>query len=169
MTDPEQTYLTQHAAALVCAVADRDEVGVMDAFRGLSPRQLRDLAVWLARHVNPDVPFAPRILSHELAVEDCIRLTAKRYGTTPAVLKSTSRRRDHINIRHVAAYAARLCGGSFPQIGRALSRDHSTIMHSVGRVGEDARLRAAAHEIAAMVGRVAVDDDVEVIDPAAVA
>ena len=57
MTDPEQTYLTQHAAALVCVVADRGEVGLMDAFRGLSPRQLRDLAVWLARHVSPAVPF----------------------------------------------------------------------------------------------------------------
>lgn len=152
--------LPQRAAALVCGVADRDETAIRCTLRALSKQQLRDLAVWLARHVDPDVPFTPRVVGPEAATRDCIDLAATRYGTTPEILRGLSRHREHIDPRHVAAYAARLCGASYPIIGRALNRDHSTIMAAVSRVGENARLRAVGKQIADAVGRHDIEDEV---------
>ena len=145
--------LPQQAAALVCAVADRDETIARKTLSGLTRPELRDLAVWLARHVNPDAPFTPRYATPITAAEDCIKLAAARFATTPEDIKSTSRHREHVDPRHVAAYAARLCGASYVQIGRALRRDHTTAMAAVSRVGENARLRGIGTQIADAVGR----------------
>lgn len=146
--------INQTAAQLVVAVSDRDDQAIRDTVHDLSRRELRDLAVWLARHVNPDLPFTARAaLSPEEAIQDCIALTAEFFGVTPATLKSRSRRREHIDPRHVAQYAARLCGASFPAIGREFGQDHTTVINAVGRVGECSRLRRIAHRVADHVGR----------------
>lgn len=144
--------LAAAAASLVVAVTDRDHVEVGRILAGLSTRQLRSLAVRLAGHVNIDMPLTVPPLSPERAIESCITQAADQFGVSAIAIKSTSRRRDHIDARHVAAYAARLCGGSYPSIGAALHRDHSTVMNAVGRVAELPRLRAVAHQIATNVG-----------------
>ncbi len=48
--------------------------------------------------------------------------------------------------------AMRYAGLSSSFIGRYLARDHSTVLHAAGRVGEDRRLRRIAVSIADLVG-----------------
>lgn len=146
--------LPQQAAALICAIADTDDRAARLTLHGLSKGDLRELAIWLARHVDPDRPFIPRFSERTSATEDCVKLAAARFGTTVEIVKGPSRFREHIEPRHVAAYAARLCGASYPTIGRALGgRDHTTAINAVARVGENARLRAIGTQIADAVGR----------------
>jgi 1,6-anhydro-N-acetylmuramate kinase len=146
---------TELAASLVVAVADRDPVAVGDTLRGVALPDLRDLAILLAGHVNVDRPFVPTSppLSQDLAARGCLTLAAATFNTTIAAIRSKSRRRDHIDARHTAAYAARLCGLSFETIGAAIGCHHTTVMHAVTRVGEDRRLHNVAVTIAEQVGR----------------
>lgn len=152
--------ITATAASLVVAVADDDQASIRDTLQGLDAPELRDLATWLARHVNADAPFTTtaKAALGSSTVEAVIEATAERFGTTVAVLKSTSRHREDVDVRHVAAYAARLCGGSLPQIGRALNQHHTTAMHAIGRIGETPTLRRYAEEIADRIGRHPVDE-----------
>jgi len=66
---------------------------------------------------------------------------AKFYGVTVAEILSPRREYRLSEPRHVAMWcAARLTGLSFPQLGRAFRRDHTTIMYAVRQV---AKRRAA--------------------------
>lgn len=47
-------------------------------------------------------------------------------------LKGRSRKRPLVDARRTIAIMARAKGCSYPQIGHALNRDHTTIMHHVG-------------------------------------
>lgn len=126
---------------LVAAVAENDGVGVELILRDMSERSLRELAVALAaqvRYLDTDAEVIASIL----------RRTAQRFGTMPGDLLSESRRAEDIEARAVASYAARLCGATYSFIGRQLGRDHTTVMHSCGRVGESHRLRLIAQQIA---------------------
>lgn len=158
--------LTAVAAALVVAVNDDEDQAAADALKGLARDELRELVVLLAKHVDPDRPFmathARRPISRvEAAVKTCVAITALRWGITVDELTGSSRRREVIDARHVAASAARFCGATYPLIGRALGgRDHTTAMHAVSRVGEDARLRRVALEVAETVGRAEPQDEV---------
>ena len=49
--------------------------------------------------------------------------------------------------RHVVAAVLRRAGWSYPLIGKALRRDHSTIIHAVRKVDESPRLRRLAAEV----------------------
>lgn len=152
------------AAALVVAVNDGHTDTAAASIRGLARDDLRKLVVRLAGHVDPDRPFIiPDPTSGpqhtEKAVHACVIHAATRWGLTPGEIVSTSRRREFIDARHVAAAAARFCGASFPQIGHVLRRDHTTAMNAVTRVGEDARLRRIALDIAKTVGRTPVLED----------
>jgi len=145
--------INQTAAALVCAVSDRNHTDARTVLRDLSKSELRDLATWLAGHVDPDRPFTPRALGADRATEECLTRAAAMFDTTVAAMKSGSRRPEHVRPRHVAIYAARLCGASFPQIGRAFGQHHTTVMYAVSRVGENPGMRRLAHELAEQVGR----------------
>jgi chromosomal replication initiation ATPase DnaA len=48
-------------------------------------------------------------------------------------LRSASRSTKIVRVRWAIARAARQRGYSYPTIGRALNRDHTTIMHAVRR------------------------------------
>lgn len=144
--------LAQAAASLVVAVNDRDHVEVGQILAGLSLRQLRSLCVRLAGHVNVDKPLQVSPMSRERVIEASITHAADAFGVSAIAIKSSSRRRDHIDARHVAAYAARLSGAPYTSIGEAMNRDHSTIMNAVGRVAELPRLRGIAHQIATKIG-----------------
>lgn len=153
--------LTNVAAAteLVAAVADRDHIEIGYILGRLNERELRDLCVRLAGHVNIDLPLTVHPLSIDRAIESCIRQAARRFGTTENVIRGESRKRHIIDARHVAIYAARLCGASYPVIGKAIRRDHTTAMYACGRIGETPRLRAIAQQIAESVGRADIEGE----------
>lgn len=157
--------LQARAAALVVAVNDDEHDAAVKAIRGMARAELCELAITLAGHVDPDRPFIlttdkpPRRV--EQAGKACVVLAATRWGIAPAEVTGQSRQRECIDARHVAAAAARFCGASYPLIGQILGgRDHTTAMHAVSRVGEDARLRRIALEVAECVGRAEAEDEV---------
>lgn len=147
------------ATGLVQAVVDRDHVEIGYILGRLNERELRDLCVRLAGHVNIDLPLTVHPLSMDRVLESCIRQAAHRFGTTTNVIRSESRKRHIIDARHVAIYAARLCGASYPLIGKAICRDHTTAMHACGRIGETPRLRLIAQQIAESVGRADIEGE----------
>jgi hypothetical protein len=56
---------------------------------------------------------------------------ARKFNVSVKWLRSESRMEELIACRHWIATEARRRGFSYPQIGRALNRDHTTIMHTV--------------------------------------
>lgn len=148
----------QRAASLAVAVSDRDVDGIRKILDPLPAAELRALATYLASAVDIDAPFTPVGVFGDCA-EECVRLTAAHFQTTTAAMLSSSRRREHVDARCVAAYAARLCGASFPQIGRAIGKHHTTVMYLVSRAGEHPNLRHVANKVADKIGR-GTDDDI---------
>ena len=61
-------------------------------------------------------------------------------------------KRSVVLARHVAMFVARRCTMcSYPEIGRAFNRDHTTVMHSVRKVeaelARDEQLRAVVNRL----------------------
>lgn len=52
-------------------------------------------------------------------------------------LKSVSRKKNLVVARHIAMYIARERGYSFPEIGCAFKRDHSTVINGVRKIEKD--------------------------------
>lgn len=64
-----------------------------------------------------------------------IAATALAFGIAPEDIASRSRSKSIAEARAVVCYVARRCTRmSFPQIGKALDRDHTTVMSAVQRV-----------------------------------
>ena len=64
-----------------------------------------------------------------------IHLAAVAHGTSVANVLSRRNWRKDKSAREVAAKAMRESGMSWPAIGRALNRHHSTVMHMCGALG----------------------------------
>ena len=63
------------------------------------------------------------------------KYVAATYGITPDDIYSARRTLKLVEARHIVAYVARNATlYSYPQIGRCLNRDHSTIIHSCQRI-----------------------------------
>lgn len=85
----------------------------------MRPKNAKQLAAWA------DVP------------DDLAKITvsgAKRYGLPLCAIRGDCRKRNLVVCRWYIAGRARKAGFSFPQIGRALNRDHSTIVYALGRL-----------------------------------
>ena len=85
-------------------------------------------------------------------IDGAIERSARTFGVTVDAILSPNRRRENVDARAVVCYVARLLGYSYVAIGKRLDRDHSTVMHACGRVGEEARLRGIAQRMAAELG-----------------
>ena len=68
------------------------------------------------------------MLGHEAEIEDIVHAA----GATLDDVRGPVRRRDLVEVRRVVARYLRTSGCSLPEIGRALNRDHSTVMHLLG-------------------------------------
>ena len=60
--------------------------------------------------------------------KDTLRLIADRLHTTTGSLRARDQQRISVAMRGAAIVALRKCRWSYPRIGRALNRDHSTVM-----------------------------------------
>lgn len=133
------------AAALVEAVAAGDQDGVAEVLLGRTNAELYALAIVLAGQQLP-----PEAETEQMS--KAVYLTAAAFGTTTSVVLSESRRREALDARATAAYVGHLLGLTYSRIGAELGRDHSTVIHSCGRVGETPRLRGLAQRIAEQLG-----------------
>jgi chromosomal replication initiator protein len=67
-------------------------------------------------------------------IAETIEAVSKRFGFTADELRFGGREASLANARHIAAWLLRERGLSYPEIGRALSKDHSTMIHAVRKV-----------------------------------
>lgn len=64
-------------------------------------------------------------------VEKIVAEVAEATGITPRQIYSTSRKAHVARARQIVMYEARKRGLSLAQIGHAMNRDHTTVMHGV--------------------------------------
>lgn len=70
--------------------------------------------------------------SHRRPIHAIMAEVCAKHRIRPAELLSPRRNKAFVLARHEAMYLAhRVCGYSFPQIGIAMNRDHSTVIHAV--------------------------------------
>lgn len=145
-----------HAAALIVAVADADTATISGVLTRLDTQELYALAVVLAANASPDSPLhLTRPGSDDATarfISEAVRCAAREFHTTPGAIRSRSRARNVLDGRTVAITVCRLAGLSSTQIGRALDRDHSTVLYSASRCGENPHLWSAARAIADRLG-----------------
>lgn len=153
--DPVEAMLPA-AAALAVAVCDYDPDGVAEVLTTLQTAELHALAIALAANVDLDKPLTitPEAVidANDKTTFRALQLTAEMFNIPIGAILSTSRRREHADARAVAMYVCRLAGMSSPNTGSYFNRDHSTVLHAWGRVGESARLRGLAHRVAIQCG-----------------
>lgn len=80
------------------------------------------------------------------------RHAAAAFQISPTEIFTPDRHQEIANARAVVYYVGRLAGESYPRIGRALGRDHTTVLSGCRKVDGDQRLRAIADEIAGRLG-----------------
>jgi chromosomal replication initiator protein len=97
-------------------------------------------------------------LVRDLGAGDIEAAVARAFGVSQAALRSSSRTREVTLPRQVAMYLLKsMLDMPYSQIGRHFGgRDHSTVIHSIRRVGQlmqaDDRLRAQVGSIKAKLG-----------------
>ncbi len=94
-------------------------------------------------------------MSYTLSIDDCLRVVSMAFRLKPHVVVSNSRMRSIARARFATCLLAHeLADKSYPQIGKALKRNHSTILHAVR---EARKLTDPEHEKfdAEFAGRVA--------------
>jgi chromosomal replication initiation ATPase DnaA len=127
------------ADRLIFALQDGDHDLARQIANSTRVRELRDTVINLAARVP-----APPVDTEE----SVIQAAAEKYGVDPAHVVGDQRRIEVLRARQVSCYAMHLLGMTYSHIGRVIHRDHSTVINSVARVGEQPRLRIAAQHIA---------------------
>ena len=64
-------------------------------------------------------------------VEKIVVAVAEATGITPRAIYSTNRKAHIVRARQIVMYEARQHGLTLAQIGHALNRDHTTILHGI--------------------------------------
>ena len=92
------------------------------------------------------------------AVERVMVIASHQFMISLHELKSERRTLPLAKLRQIAMWVAvKETGASYPTIGHAFKRDHTTIMHGYrfveGRIGVDEKLRRTAEHLREMVRR----------------
>lgn len=90
---------------------------------------------------------------HALRVMDVINVSARVCGVPKSKLLSHSRTREISRIRYIAYLVGRWAGHSTPQIGKALGRDHSTVIHGIERCCEIMRADPQYRKLVVYIAR----------------
>lgn len=67
-------------------------------------------------------------------MEQALAVAAERSGLTVAQITGGRKSSEIAKVRQCVMYATQRAGLSLPQIGRALNRDHTTVLHGVRKV-----------------------------------
>jgi chromosomal replication initiator protein len=111
----------------------RELEGALTRVTAWSALNRRDIDLETAQRVlqdmiSPDDPVA-------LGTDVIIRTTASSFGFSVDDVLSPSRRQPLVMCRQISMYLCReLTDLSLPKIGEAFHRDHTTVLHSVGKV-----------------------------------
>ncbi|HKO27582.1 MAG TPA: helix-turn-helix domain-containing protein [Solirubrobacteraceae bacterium] len=140
MSPASTTIASRHETEALCRYALHISATLADAARRGDSEAIRATLGRLPDDAQPE------------PIVGAVEHAARTFGVTVADIHSPSRRREKVDARAVACYAARLLGYSYVAIGRHVDRDHSTVMHAVSRVGETPRLRGIAERIAGPLG-----------------
>lgn len=116
--------------------------GVSDNIRELEGALTRVTAFAALTHRDIDLQMAEAVLGDlqvgrngQLTALDIIAVTADSFGFTVAEVQGPSRRQPLVMCRQIAMYLCReLTDLSLPKIGDAFGRDHTTVLHSLGKV-----------------------------------
>lgn len=137
--------LSPRAARITMALKTGDGDLAKYIIAQLKPADLRTLAYELASNI-PLATFDTDVLT-QVVTASSIAL-----GTNPKEVLSRSRHQQALDARQVACYVGHTLGLTYSEIGRHIGRDHASVMNSVARVGENARLRRVADAIAIKLG-----------------
>lgn len=108
-------------------------------------RKARDLGIVIRLVGQMDeAAMAPRDIRNREKIKALVKIVADHYGCAVDDILGHSRVADIIQARHHAIWlCARDTKLTYPQIGRAFCRDHSTVIHAVSRIdaakGENVR------------------------------
>lgn len=81
-----------------------------------------------------------RLMRYDKRIEEIIKATSDVTGVR--VVDLLSKRRTFARERHIAMYlSVRLLGCSYPEIGRAFGRDHTTVRYAFDKVSNRGRGR----------------------------
>jgi hypothetical protein len=144
---PEE--VVPHAARLVCGVTERNPAETHDVLLSLDVHGLRALAVVLAASVDPDKPLggtgaAPN--DGQVVGRVALAVTI-RTGVSVTSIYGRSRQTDQFEARALVCWIASALGVTSAGIGRALQRDHSTVLNATAKVTATPRLLALAQQI----------------------
>ena len=79
------------------------------------------------------------VTTQHLTIRHIAVIVAADYGSSLAEMRGARRRNTEVKPRQVAMYLAhRLTGQSLPAIGRYFNKDHTTVLHAIRAVTEDA-------------------------------
>jgi chromosomal replication initiation ATPase DnaA len=78
----------------------------------------------------------------EMSARDVLQRVSVRYGVSVDALRSRSRMQLIAEARKMAYTVLRAQGRSYPEIGRALGRDHTTVIAGVRRTMREAARNA---------------------------
>lgn len=128
--------IAPQAARLVCGVLERDANETHAALDGLTVQQLHALAVLLAASVDPERPLGhtETLPVYYGTVARVATAVSWHTGVDTALIYSRTRDQDATDARHIVCWVASALGLRSVQIGRALHRDHSTILNSTAKV-----------------------------------
>jgi hypothetical protein len=77
------------------------------------------------------VPVPASLPPRSVEISDVIDVVARRFNVEPAALIGTGRAQPETGARQLAMRVAReMTGKSYPEIGRAFNRDHTTVIHA---------------------------------------
>lgn len=120
--------------------------------------QLRNLRTRIDLEIAREEAFQRRI--HRLVAQSKIAVTTRGDWNTQVItavahqqavditdITGSDRRRHVTDARHIAAWILRQDDRTYPQIGAALNKDHTTIISGVRRIESDPELLAIAAQI----------------------
>jgi DnaA-like protein len=120
---------------------------------------------------DPPLPEPPPPVPLHISVRSVIQAAAAHFDVSFIDLLAMRRRHDLCYRRHIAMYvAAAVTTSSLVQIGRMFQRDHTTILHGVGRIKElissgDTQANADVVAVRARIDRFVAGDLSAVVAP----
>ena len=136
------------AAGLIVDVHDGRLLSAIRQLRDLNREHLADLALILAAQASPDRALRPQAHGADHAIATAISGVAAAYGISVSDITGPSRAKDVSRARQIACWAAYESGAAtYVAIGKALGRDHTTVMYAVRKVANTPALLAMARVI----------------------
>lgn len=142
------TDLHATAAELIVEVHDGRLLAATKHLRDLNREQLADLVLVLAAQGRPDDTMRRQHHGADHAITLAVNGAAAMHGVTTAQIVGPSRDSHVTQARQLACWIAYDSGAAtYSAIGKALNRDHTTVMHAVRKVQNSHALLAMARTI----------------------